>query len=403
MMGTMQRIRTVAIAAIAALVVGMVPVSVASAQKSEGAENAQVPVRSQLSGKALEAWDSALDMFQGKNWSGARVEFWSAWTLSSNPRVLFNVGVCDKNQGRYARAVSTWRMQLEVGQGKLSAADIQNTKEAIEAVAPFITTLKVTIDVPGATVFIDNEPVGESPFLTPLQVDVGQHRVVVRKSGFRDYLGEISAAKGHEGKLDVRMEPIVETSLLTVDAGSLAGATVIIDGVDMGPAPFKGKVPVGRHTIEVRAPGYEPARQTSQVAADEPLNVKFSLSKARRSGELRVNVNESDATISIDGKVVGTGDWVGVLPTGGHQIVVKKPGFRTYASEVRLNDDQIRTVTVPLLREERGPAWVWWTFGSAAILVGGVVATYFIARPTESAPVGGTWGQVGVSLTGRGK
>lgn len=403
MMGTIRMIRMVAIAA---LIVGTMPVSVAGAQQSQGSKGGEKtygPVKSQLSGEALAAWELAEKAYEDEEWDGARVQYWRAWTLSSNPRVLFNVGVCDKNQRRYARAVSVWRMQLDVGQGKLSAKDIKSIEEAIEAVSDYVTTLKVTTDVPGAKVFIDNEPVGESPLLAALQVDVGQHRVMVRKSGFRDYLGDVSVAKGQEGKLDVRMEPIVRTSLVTVDVGSLKGATVMIDGVDMGHAPFKGEVPVGRHTIEVRAVGYEPVRQTSEVVADEPLNVKFSLSKARRSGELRVKVNEADATISVDGKVVGSGDWVGVLPTGGHQIVVKKPGFRTYASEVRLNDDQIRTVTIPLLREERGPAWVWWTVGSAAILAGGAVATYFIARPTERGAVSGSWGAVTMPLTTRGK
>ena len=106
---------------------------------------------------------------------------------------------------------------------------------------------------------------------------------------------------------------------------------------------------------------------------------------------MRVSASEADAVILIDGKVVGKGSWEGVLPSGGHQLTVRKDGFETYTSDIALSDDQVRTVTVPLVREAQGAAWVWWTVGSVAVLAGGAVATYYIAKPTEQAPVTGTW------------
>ncbi len=372
----------------------LLAVGATHAQSSGGRAAAQgrAPIRAELSEEAKRSWDSAIELFEAQDFRGARVEFMRAWELSRNPRVLFNVGVCDKSLLRYARAAAVWRQQLEVGVDKLSEEDVRATRAAIAAVEPFISSLAVRINVEGATLYIDGEEAGNTPFLELLPIDVGRHTVRVRKTGYQDHVGEVEVASGVPGVLDVKLEPLVRTALVDVVVDSPAGATIFVNGVDMGPAPFKGELPVGRHTIEARAPGYVTARQTSEVAWQQPVRVAFSLSKERRDGKVRVRVSEADAIISVNGRVVGSGSWEGVLPTGGHQLVVRKDGFRTYSSEIALSDDQVRTVTVPLLREERGAAWVWWTVGSVAVFAGGAVATYFIAKPSEQVPVTGTWG-----------
>jgi len=320
-----------------------------------------------------------------------------AWDLSHNARVLFNVGVCDKNLRRYARAASVWRQQLEAGNEQLSEDDIRTTQAAIAAVEPFISSLTVRSNVEGATLFIDNEAAGQTPFLGPIPIDVGHHSLRLRKTGFHDGLKELEVASKKPETVELELEPVIKTALVQVAVSSPTGASVFVDGVDMGPAPFKGELPVGRHTVEARAAGFVTARQTSDVRWNQPVNLVLSLSRERHEGKVRVHASEADAIILIDGKVVGSGTWEGVLRSGGHQLTVRKDGYETYTTDVALSDDQVRSVTVPLVREQRGAAWVWWTVGSVAVLAGGAVATYFVAKPNERAPVTGTWSPGNVS------
>ena len=93
--------------------------------------------------------------------------------------------------------------------------------------------------------------------------------------------------------------------------------------------------------------------------------------------------------IEIDGKVVGSGAWEGVLRAGGHQLVIRKDGYETYRTDVALDKDQVRTVQVKL-EQDRGSTWIWWTLGTVAVVAGGGVASYFVFRPSETAPVTGT-------------
>ncbi|HNS96653.1 MAG TPA: PEGA domain-containing protein [Polyangiaceae bacterium] len=373
-----------------AMLASSVP-SVVHAQAKPTKSQARPSIRAELPEEARRSWDLAIELFEARDYQGARVEFMRAFDLSRNPRVLFNVGVCDKNLRRYARAAAVWRQQLDTGSAQLSEEDISTTRAAIAAVEPFVGMLTVRANIEGATLLIDGEEAGQTPFLGPISVDVGRHEVRLRKPDYRDHIEEVEIASGQPGLIDIKLDPVVKTALVEVTVPSPVGAVIFVDGIDMGPAPFKGELTVGRHTIEARAAGFVTARQTSDVHWNQPVRLTLSLSRERHDGKVRIRVSEADATIMIDGKAVGRGSWEGILPTGGHQLMVKKDGFETYTSDIALSDDQVRTMTVPLVREARGAAWVWWTVGSVAVLAGGALATYAIAKPTEQAPIIGTW------------
>lgn len=348
-------------------------------------------IRDELAPDARRSWNAAIELYEAKDFRGARVEFMRAYELSHNPRVLFNVGVCDKNVARYARAVAVWNRQLQEGTTALSAEEAQTTRAAIEAVQQFVSTVQVTANVEGATLLIDDESAGTTPLSAPVAVDVGRHVLRLRKQGFQDQTIDVTIAGGRAEQVTFKLEPVVRTALVTVNVPGAPGANIFMDGTDMGPAPFKGEIPVGRHTFEARAPGFASASQTSDVVYQQPLDLTLSISRERHEGRVRVSVDEPDAVISIDGKVVGSGRWEGVLPSGGHQLLVTKSGFVTYSTDVALSDGQVRDVTVPMRKEEKGAAWVWWTAGTFAIVAGGAVAGYFVFRPTHEAPVTGTW------------
>ena len=153
----------------------------------------------------------------------------------------------------------------------------------------------------------------------------------------------------------------------------------------MGPAPFKGELTAERHTIEARAPGYVTVGQTVDVQYRQPMSLVLSLSQERHEGRLKVNAPDG-AEIAVDQRKVGSGNWEGVVSTtGGHQLVVTKAGYQTFSTEVFVADDQTRDVNVPL-NKELGTSWVAWGVGSLLVVTGGIVAGYFIFKPTESSP-----------------
>jgi len=346
-------------------------------------------VREELPDAARKDWDAARDLLDANDFSGALVEYMRAYEESKNPRVLYNVAVCEKNLRHYARAELRFKQELAEGTGRISAQDESDLKGAIAALEPFVSTVEITSNETGATLLIDGDDAGKTPFDKPVPIDVGPHELRLHKDGFVDAVQTVTIAGGSPAKAALNIEPAVKKAAVTVAVSGAPGANVVIDGIDMGQAPFKGDLVAGRHTFEARATGFVTARQTTDVVYKEPLNIALDLSAERHEGRVRIEAMPATAAIEVDGKVVGSGVWEGPLPSGGHQLIVKKPGYQPYTVEMTISDDQSREVKATLL-EEKGSNWLAWTIGSALVLGGGTVAGYFLFTPSDQSPISGT-------------
>ncbi|HEX3770177.1 MAG TPA: PEGA domain-containing protein [Polyangiaceae bacterium] len=386
--GSSARIAT-AVALAATLSVELCTPAFAAPPAAAPAVAAPADVRAQLPDAARKAWDAAKQLAGASDYRGALVEFQRAYEISHNPRVLFNVGVTEKLLTHYARAVDAWEKEQAEGGAQLSPAETSELKNAIAIVQQFVTTIDVAANEPDATLSIDDYPVGKTPFVGPVRIDVGKHVLKLSKDGFVDAVQTVDVASGAKTPVTFHIEPVNKTALVSVAAGGATNATIFIDGRDMGPAPFKGEVSADRHTIEARAPGFVTVGQTVDVQYRQPVSLTLTLSQERHEGRLKVSAPEG-ASIAIDEKVVGAGSYDGVVSTtGGHQLVVTKPGYQTYSTEVFVADDQVRDITVPLNGEVK-TTWVGWAVGTILVVTGGVVAGYFVFKPSNPSPTSGT-------------
>jgi hypothetical protein len=344
-------------------------------------------VRDTLPPEGVTAWDRAVELYEALDYEGARIEFLRAYELSKNPRVLFNVGVCDKSLRRYARAAATWKRELHEGGNSLTDDDRAKVEAAIQKVEEFVSTARIESTEAGATVLVDGETIGTTPLAAPLPIDVGRHTIVLRKEGFVEQSKELTV--GSE-VASARFELVPVGATVQVTVRGPKSANVLVDGTDMGPAPFRGEVPAGRHSFKASAPGFVTSSQTSEVESGKALDIALVLAPERKEGKLRVTATEADAEIRIDGQPVGVGSWEGVLPTGGHRLVVRRDGFTEHETDVALESGQARAVDVTLEREAGAADWVWWMAGSISVATGLIVAGYFVFSPAERTPVSGT-------------
>ncbi|HET9956269.1 MAG TPA: PEGA domain-containing protein [Polyangiaceae bacterium] len=359
-----------------------------AAPKVQAKAPAAPTVREELSADAQRDWDAARELYDARDYRGALVHFEKAYELSRNPRVLFNVGVCWKDLTRYAQAIRVWERQLEFG-ARLSLEDLERTKSAIAAARPFVSTLTLQSDQPGAVILIDGVEAGTTPVTEGLPVDVGRHTVTLKKDGFAPSEAAVDVIQGTPAALTLNMTPLVKLGTVAITVVGPRSATVFVDGRELGPAPFTGTVQEGPHTFEARAPGYLPARQTTEIRYAERSSLTLALAEARNEGKVRIVTDYPDAAIAVDGEVKGSGAWEGLLPAGGHQLRVQKSGFKTHVTELSLSAGQQRSLQVHL---EKQQSWLWWTVGIATVVGGGTVAAILLSRPTDTSPVTGTLG-----------
>src|SRR5262249_50371448 len=145
----------------------------------------------------------------------------------------------------------------------------------------------------------------------------------------------VVVSSGAPVKLNVELEPRVKKAQVEIAIGGAPGASIWIDGIDRGPAPFKGLVEVGPHTFEARQPGYETTAQRHEVVYKQALKVELALERAQTTGLLRIETLDG-AAIEVDGKNVGTTTFEGNVDIGSHTVNARKDGYNPGTIELHV-------------------------------------------------------------------
>lgn len=351
-------------------------------------------VRDLLPAEAKKQWDAAVALAQRSQWDGARAAFLQAYELSKNPRVLFNVAISEKNLGRYAQSLSTFKQELQEGHGLLAPDEEEEINAAISGLQKYVMDLTIDVSEPGARIYVDDIEVGVSPLKTPITVAIGSHRVRATKAGAIDAQAYVDG-KERSPHVSLKLESNVKTSRVTVRIAGPKSAVIKIDGREVGSAtptmPYTGAIEVRAepHEFVAEAADFVSARQSSLVREGEALNLVLQLSPEQQKGKLIVHADPVGASIEIDGKFVGTTSWEGPVNIGSHQISVKKPKYYTWTYDVDVPKGAERTVTATL-NEDRNTSFVPWLIGTVLVLGASTAAVYFLTRPKDQEAVNGT-------------
>lgn len=87
----------------------------------------------------------------------------------------------------------------------------------------------------------------------------------------------------------------------------------------------------------------------------------------------------------LDGSVVGKGNWEGRVAPGLHSVSVSAEGMQPYRADIRVVENQTRSLDVTLDADRGASPWMW-AIGGGIVLAGIVVAIVSVFRPAD--PVG---------------
>ena len=150
---------------------------------------------------------------------------------------------------------------------------------------PALTGLRIETDPPGATVSIDGKESGVSPLTLPT-VAPGVRTVRVARDGYAS--AELSLEIVADAPLAPLRFSLQATEAKAAIAADPAGASVFVDGREVGKAPIDGvRFTPGVHDVRVEATGYKPWRQRVEALAgrDITLDAKLMALPAERTAE----------------------------------------------------------------------------------------------------------------------
>jgi PEGA domain len=170
---------------------------------------------------------------------------------------------------------------------------------------------------------------------------------------------------------------------------NVSGAEVVLRDKVVGTTPLAGplRTSAGPATLTVRAEGYEPERRDLTLPGGQSVTIDIALVKKDRSAVLVVQSDATGATVSVDGKAVGTVPVESVVLAGRHDLTVARSGYETSATSFVIQPGERKELSIPLAAT--APVTKkWWFWTGVVVVVGGGVATYFALTKERSADQG---------------
>lgn len=207
------------------------------------------------------------------------------------------------------------------------------TKQLAFILEPNFGFLSVESTPPGATVTLGGVAIGETPLRQ--QVRTGEHELRLELPDYVPWGAAVDVAAGGTRRISQKLRP---------DFGPLeirsepSGARVLLDGKEVGTTPLTlPRVTPGRHRVRVSAApeSYEPFRTEVIVERERGAPPLFARLE-RREADLVVTTQPPGATVSIDGKTLGTTTFKARLLGGSHRLQVSLPGYMPVTKQITL-------------------------------------------------------------------
>lgn len=244
-------------------------------------------LRDVLKGDARAAFERAGELFDDGDFAGARAEYERAYTLSGEPRVLYNVAACDKALRRYTRAVATLQKSLE-SRDTLPPEHLALVEDTLKVLRPFVGAITLEGAAPGAVVRVDDEVVGTTPLDRPIAADVGERTVVLEKPGYVKQTARVQVAG--DGPTTVKITLVAEKPPAPPPPadGRLRVQTddpksrIYVDNTLVGSGSWAGPLPVGAHAVRIERDGAKGYATTVEVRPGETRALDVALPEDSR-------------------------------------------------------------------------------------------------------------------------
>ncbi|MFT3772366.1 MAG: PEGA domain-containing protein [Minicystis sp.] len=142
------------------------------------------PAAASKADEASQRFKNGVAFYKDKDFTAAMVEFKKAYELLPNYNVLFNIGQTARELKDYAAALTAFEQYLREGGAKVAAARKKDVQASIDELRRKVGTIKVTTNVDGAEILVDDVSVGSAPLAQPVVANVGRRKLAATASGY---------------------------------------------------------------------------------------------------------------------------------------------------------------------------------------------------------------------------
>jgi PEGA domain-containing protein len=225
----------------------------------------RTPLAQSLSDSAKAAYDAAVILLNNNDCAGAIAKYQEAYDLAKDPRLLFDMAVCERDLRAYARMQGLLLRYEREDAAAMAPEQKVAVEAALVAVHNLVGTVHLTVSEDGADVSVDGEAAGRTPFATPIVLDLGKHALAVKKDGFETVERTVAISGGNETNVTIALVRQPHPAQFRIAADP--AATIVIDARELAHGSFDGPLAPGAHDVEVTEPGRK-AYETRVVLGD---------------------------------------------------------------------------------------------------------------------------------------
>ena len=302
----------------------------------------------QLSGDAKAALADGDRAAKAKDWTTAARFYDAANKTTPSAEALDGLANAQYQGGNVGDAYGSYSEWLGRYGAKASAAKKTAADARLRELGAKTGSVNVTVNEVGATILVDENAVGTSPLASPLRVGVGAHKLKVTKDGFAPFEQALTVTANGATALNASLTVTATKGKVAVKEQSGKAVRILVDGVDMGEAPWSGELDPGQHEIGARATGLVAAPQ--RITIERGKTEEITLTASSSSAPVKIGTSDGKGLIYLDGKLVGEGSFATDIPAGPHKLHITRDGYDPFDEDVTVKDKEpySRTITLKI-------------------------------------------------------
>jgi protein phosphatase len=157
--------------------------------------------------EARQRFSRGLELYEQRDYEGAKREFRAAYALSPNYRILYNLGVCYGQLGDAASAVRSLEKYLREGGDEVREDRRKEVEKELANLRPKVAYVTVRTNIADCDLQIDDEAVGLVG-AEPVMVNAGSRTIWATKRGYYPSSKVVQVAAGERTELAFELRPL---------------------------------------------------------------------------------------------------------------------------------------------------------------------------------------------------
>lgn len=270
-------------------------VALAAALASPGARAAD---RSASSGVALQTFEDGRRLYEAGQFAPALRSFEASFSVQPSPNTRLYIARCLRGLGKVASASAAFRLASREAEDRVAATGEQRyaatgKSAALEADQLASRVPRVTLALRGdapdtAVLSVDGAALPRVTWSKPLELDPGDHVLELAGPHLAPFRAALKVAEGERREVVVVARLIASGRVTLRFRARPLGMAATLDGepLDLSAREPTSEVAVGRHRVEVSAPGYAPFVWQGDVADGAARDVAIELRAAGGAAEV---------------------------------------------------------------------------------------------------------------------